>query len=102
MTFNDEPTQYRKTILSDLQGAWENLRDAVADCHPFPESQRILFHLDEGMSWESVRNLEHMRGTVVLIQNLAAKSGVPEEVSDWLKNVWETLNEAIETETGEV
>lgn len=60
MVFNDEPMQYKKSILSDLEGAWSNLRDAVAERHPFPESQRLLFHIDEGMSWENVRDLEQM------------------------------------------
>jgi hypothetical protein len=30
MSFYTEPTGYEKTIMSDLQGAWENLRAAVA------------------------------------------------------------------------
>jgi len=96
VVFNDEPTQYKKTILSDLQGAWEILRTAVVDHHPFPEWQRMIFHIDEGMSWECVRNLEHMRGTVVLLQNIASQSEIPEEVSDWLVNVWNTVNDAIQ------
>lgn len=96
MAFNEEPTHYKKTILSDLQGSWQNLRAAVVEHHPFPEWQRILFHIDEGMSWESVRNLAYMRGVVVLIQNIAAKSKIPSEVSEWLKTVWNTLNDAIE------
>jgi hypothetical protein len=28
MSFYTEPTGYQKTIVSDLQGAWENLREA--------------------------------------------------------------------------
>ena len=54
MTFYTEPTYYMKTALSDLQGAWQNLRDAVVEAHPFAESGRLLFHIDEGMSWENV------------------------------------------------
>jgi len=29
MSFYQEPTHYEKTILSDLQGAWEVLKDEV-------------------------------------------------------------------------
>jgi len=29
MAFESEPASYEKTVLSDLQGAWQNLRDAV-------------------------------------------------------------------------
>jgi hypothetical protein len=52
MSFQEEPTGYDKTALSDLQGAWQNLRDTVVEKHPFPEWERLLFHIDEGMSWE--------------------------------------------------
>ncbi len=57
MAFNEEPEGYEKTTLSDLQEAWENLRSAVLEYHPFPESDRLLFHINEGMSWESNPNL---------------------------------------------
>ena len=33
MGFYQEPTAYEKTILSDLQGAWEVLRDEVIKEH---------------------------------------------------------------------
>ena len=61
MTFYEEPTHYEKTVISDLQGAWENLRQTVVEHHPFPESKRLLFHVNEGMSWESVRDLSQRR-----------------------------------------
>jgi len=64
MTFYTEPTGYEKMSLSDLQGAWGNLRHKVVEAHPFLEWKRILFHIDEAMSWESVRNLEQMKNTL--------------------------------------
>jgi len=87
MAFHTEPPYYMKTALSDLQGAWENLRDAVVQTHPFPESDRLLFHIDEGMSWENVRNLENMRKALLLIRNMAAQSEVPDDVSEGVENV---------------
>ena len=57
MGFISEPTGYYKTALSDLQGSWSNLRDAVVNDFGFPESDKLLFHIDEAMSWECVRNL---------------------------------------------
>ena len=39
MSFYTEPTGYEKTIVSDLKGAWENLREAVAE-HP-----GFVFHI---------------------------------------------------------
>jgi hypothetical protein len=88
-----EPTHYEKTALSDLQGAWENLRDAVVAARPFPDWDRLLFHIDEGMSWESVRNLEQMRKALLLIQNIAAQASVPAEVAEWIGVVRENLEE---------
>jgi hypothetical protein len=93
MEFYEEPHHYEKTIFSDLQGAWENLRAAVADNHPFPESERLLFHIDEGMSWESVRNLSRMRKALLLIQNIANTNQMPEEVIEGIEEVVGILNE---------
>jgi hypothetical protein len=93
MTFYKEPEYYEKTILSDLQGGWENLRQAVVDNHPFPGSDKLLSHIDEAMSWESVRNLNHMRNTLLLIQNLAHSNKAPDEVMEWIEDVVDTLKE---------
>lgn len=95
MAFDQESSGYEKTALSDLQGAWGNLRAAVVEAHPFLEWERILFHIDEAMSWESVRNLNHMRSILIVIRNIAAQSEVPADVSDWVETVWEDLEEAI-------
>ena len=93
MTFYQEPTLYHKTALSDLQGAWQNLREAVLETWPFPECDKLMFHIDEAMSWESVRNLDSMRRTLLVIHNIAAKPGIPEKVRDLVKDVREGLDE---------
>jgi len=41
MPFFTEPDHYEKTILSDLQGAWEVLRAAVVDHAGFPNWERF-------------------------------------------------------------
>ncbi len=97
MKFYEEPPNYEKTILSDLQGAWGNLRQGVVENHPFPGSDRLLFHIDEAMSWESVRNLSQMRNTLLLIQNLAHTNNAPDDVMEWIEDVVETLKEALES-----
>jgi hypothetical protein len=71
MVFKTESTGYVKTSLSDLQGAWGNLRASVAEHFGFPDSKRMLFHIDEAMSWESVRNLQRMKSILLVIQNIA-------------------------------
>jgi len=57
MPFTQEPTEHEKTILSDLQGAWQVLRDSVVEAAGFEGWDRAIFHIDEAMSWEVVRNL---------------------------------------------
>jgi hypothetical protein len=61
--------------------------------HPFPEWQRLLFHIDEGMSWESVRNLDHTRSTLLLIRDIATPVDVPEAVTYWIDAVWQNLED---------
>ncbi len=73
MAFETEPEGYIKTALSDLQGSWENLRGAVVDNFGFPNSDKLLLHIDEGMSWESVRDLKKMKSTLPLAYG--AKTG---------------------------
>jgi hypothetical protein len=87
MNFYTEPTGYEKTILSDLQGAWENLREVVVKNAGFEEWDRILFHIDEAMSWESVRNIERMHSTFMVIHNIAAKAEIPKSLAHWIQEV---------------
>ncbi len=93
MAFPTEPTSYEKTALSDLQGAWVGLREAVVKAFGFPDSDKLLFHIDEAMSWESVRNLESMKSTLLLVQNVISQSDVPEEIIECLGDVRESLEE---------
>jgi hypothetical protein len=77
MTFSREPAAYHKTALSDLQGAWQNLRASVVERLPFPQWERLLFHIDEGMSWENVRDLKNMRKTLLIIRNIVVQASPP-------------------------
>ena len=83
----------RKRRLSDLQGAWIGLREAVVDNYGFPDSDKLLFHIDEAMSWESVRNLERMKSTLLSVQNIICRSDAPEEIKQCLGDVRESLEE---------
>ena len=96
MPFHTEPNGYFKTALSELQGAWQNLRETVVKLHPFPNSDRILFHIDEGMSWESVRNLDNMKKTLLLIRNIALQAKSSEEIIECLEIIDDTFDEVIE------
>jgi len=85
-----------KTAWSDCQGAWTNLREAVVAAHPYPESHRLLLHIDEGMSWESVRDLELMRKALTLVENIARQAKAPKDVIDNIEHVRESFQELLE------
>jgi hypothetical protein len=101
MSFFTEPSGYEKTILSDLKGAWECLRETVVEYAGFEGWDRIVFHIDEAMSWETVRHLERMEPLVVLIRNLAVQGNAPgeviediDEVTDILKEVYQSFKQS--------
>ena len=96
MSFETEPTGYEKTILSDLQGAWQCLRDEIAHNPGFTGWDQALFHIDEAMSWESVRNLLQMSRCLVLVRNLILRADAPEEVLACLESVNELMAETVE------
>lgn len=96
MTFDTESTGYEKTILSDLQGAWTIFRKAVVENDGFPGWDKVLFHTDEAMSWETVRNLKLMPPLVLIIRNLCIQGEAPEDVFTWLNEIHELLQETLE------
>ena len=98
MGFYKEPVSYEKTILSDLQGMWDIFRSEVLSNIPNINCTTLMFHIDEAMSWESVRNLEHMRKTLILIRNIITKEKFDKNIHDILDDLQETLDKAIETQ----
>ena len=61
----------------------------------FSDWERVLFHIDEGMSWESVRNLRYMRKCLLLVQNILIQGEVPNDVTSCLDEVNELMDEAL-------
>ena len=96
MSIQTESTGYEKTILSDLQGVWINFRKSVLENAGFPGWEKVLFHTDEAMSWETVRNLKLMPPLVLLIRNICLKGDAPEEVLIRLKEIHEILKEVLD------
>lgn len=95
MRFPTEPSGYQKTILSDLQGAWTVFRQSVVDTGGFENWDRVLFHTDEAMSWETVRNLIRMHTSVLIIRNLCTQSKVSGEVMQNLEDIMDILEETL-------
>lgn len=96
MSFYQEPLHYEKTILSELQGAWILLRDAVVTEHESIDCSQLLFHIDEAMSWESVRNIQHMKNTFVLIQSIAQQINISDETMELMEDVRDILYDLLE------
>jgi hypothetical protein len=96
MAFYQEPPHYEKTILSDLQGSWALLRKATVHEHKTKNCSQLLFHIDEAMSWESVRNLEHMKNTFILIQSIAQQTGISVETTELMEEVRDILYEVLD------
>ena len=96
MTFNEEETRYEKTILSDLQGAWDCLRESVVQSFGFQGSDRVLFHIDEAMSWEVVRNLRMMPPFLLVIRNICAQGKAPHEVIENLNDIDDILKDVLD------
>lgn len=96
MEFNIESTMYEKTILSDLQGAWSIFRQAVVDNAGFKGWEKVIFHTDEAMSWEIVRNLKLMQPLVLIIRNICNQGDAPDEIIEALNDIHELLEETFE------
>ena len=95
MPFTQEPTAYEKTILSDVQASWSLLRDSVVAAAGFEGWDHAIFHIDEAMSWESVRNLKRMPPLLLIIRNICMQGKAPEEVFENIKEVDEILKEVL-------
>ena len=95
MGFESEPHSYSKTAISDLQGAWQCLRSEVVDHFGFDGSDKLLCHIDEAMSWESVRNFEKMKSSLLIVSNIIAQSDPPEDIPELLQSVREHFEDAM-------
>ena len=95
MAFVQESTGYDKTILSDLHGAWSLLRASVVDVAGFEGWDRAIFHIDEAMSWETVRNLKRMPPLLLVIRNICIQGKVPQEVLEHIRQLDEILKEVL-------
>ncbi len=95
MPFTQEPTGYEKTVLSDLQGAWSSLRESVVESTGFEGWDRAIFHIDEAMSWETVRNLKRMPPLLLIIKNICNQGKASDEVLENIRDLEEILKEAL-------
>ena len=95
MPFIEEPTGYEKTILSDLQGAWMVLRGSVVESGGVEGLDRVIFHIDEAMSWEVVRNLRLMPPLLLIIRNICIQGKATQEVLENIDEIDDVLKEVL-------
>ena len=72
------------------------LRESVVNSAGFEGWDRALFHIDDAMSWEAVRNLRLMPPLLLIIRNLCLQGKAPDEVIQNIDDVNEVLTEAVE------
>ncbi len=56
----------------------------------------MLFHTDDAMSWETVRNLKLMQPLILIIRNLCNQGKAPEEILQCLNMINEILEKTLE------
>lgn len=95
MPFTQEPTGHEKTILSDLQGAWQVLREVVVESAGFEGWDRAIFHIDEAMSWEVVRNLRQMPSLLLVVRNICVQGKATKEILESIQYVDDVLQETL-------
>lgn len=66
------------------------------DTEGFDNADRVLFHIDEAMGWETVRNLAQMPQMLLIITNLCRQGNAPNEVMECVSAVKEILQEVLE------
>jgi len=78
-----------------MQGAWQVLRASVVESAGFDGWDRALFHIDEAMSWEVVRNLRQMSPLLLIVRNICVQGKAPDEVMENIQDVDNTLKETL-------
>jgi hypothetical protein len=77
--------------------------DEVIKDHANKDYSRLLLPINEAMSWESVRNLNHMKNTFVLIQSIAQQMNVSDEIIELIEDIRDILYETLsELEHGKI
>lgn len=69
------------------------MRTTITEQAGFEGWDKLLFHIDEAMSWETVRHIERMEPLLVLIRNLALQGNTPPQVIEEIDEISEILAE---------
>jgi hypothetical protein len=72
------------------------LRESVVDTKGFDGWDRVLFHIEEATSWETVRNLNRMPPLLLIIRNLCSQGKGPGEVMESIDEINDILKEVLQ------
>ena len=73
---------------------WKHMKDrSIAGAAGFEGWNRAIFHIDEAMSWETVRNLKRMPPLLLIIRNICNQGKAPVEVLENIRELDEILKE---------
>lgn len=67
----------------------------MVDAAGFKGWERVLFHIDEAMSWEVVRNLRRMPPLILIIRNICLQGKAPEKIMETIREVDDILKEVL-------
>jgi hypothetical protein len=70
------------------------------DSGGFENADRVLFHSDEAMSWEVVRDLTRIPPLLLIITNLCRQGNAPDGVTDCVSVLKEILLEVLDVYPG--
>ena len=86
----------KRLCYQSCRGRGRSCETRLRSKRAFQVWDRVLYHIDEAMSWESVRNLKTMGKCLVLVRNLLGQEGVPEIVGEHLEVVNELMSETLQ------
>ena len=71
------------------------MRDSIVESAGFERWDDALFHIDEAMSWEIVRNPKQMPPLLLIIRNVCIQGKAPGEVLEDVQDIDDILKETL-------
>lgn len=82
-----EPMPYLEAIFSDLKITFSCLRDVVFKLPQSNIRSRLLFQLNEAISFESIHDFSRMKNAFLLIKTIVWQEKLSGELLDWIDDL---------------
>ena len=96
MRYDIESTTYLESILSDLKITLSCLRDTIFKLPVSNIRDRLLFHINEAMNLDSVRDLPRIQYAFLSIKNIVQQENMTGELLDFIDDIYVLLDEVFE------